>query len=69
MPARPLKPCPFCGKADLLYVDELGNEARPFFAVACGNCEAEGPVARTSGRASDLWNTRLTRKGDGDGKH
>lgn len=57
MPLHILKACPFCGKREA-RVDAVGSNERPFFVVVCGECEAEGPVARSSEAASKAWNTR-----------
>lgn len=61
---KPLKPCPFCGSRDV-ELQRLGDAYRRFFMVVCDVCEAEGPIARSSTRASEAWNTRVEPKGDG----
>jgi hypothetical protein len=47
-----LKPCPFCGSADVETVE--GGGGRP--ATRCGFCDAEGPGAATEAWAAELWN-------------
>lgn len=65
MPTAPLQPCPFCASIDLA-IDHLGSAERPFFTVACEDCEATGPIAKSRTRAAKLWNTRRPpSKGDG----
>ena len=51
-----LKPCPFCGEADLL---EIHQPTTVGAFVRCQNCTVEGPwSAKNSGDATDKWNTR-----------
>lgn len=65
--ALELRACPFCGSRNIT-TDQLGNEARPFFVMTCGNCQADGPVEVTEAQAAEAWNTRVESKGDGDGQ-
>ena len=49
-----LKPCPFCGSADL-YATSNGHESH---SVGCNFCGTEGPAAPTDSTARDVWNDR-----------
>ncbi len=62
--SEPRLKCPFCASTNNT-IDHLGDDERPFFAVVCRNCEAEGPIAQNRDAAITAWNTR--RKHDGDG--
>ena len=52
-----LKPCPFCGAAAEEFCEETFAGATNYL-VFCGTCEAEGPVMRERGAATDAWNAR-----------
>lgn len=54
-----LKPCPFCGGADIEY-----HEYTDVTGYRCVQCEAAGPYTeyRTKEKAAILWNTRTTDK-------
>ena len=48
-----LKPCPFCGCADLAMADTGASW------VVCKSCEAEGPPECSDEDATRLWNRRF----------
>jgi len=49
-----LKPCPFCGSANLGRT--VGD---PWQWVVCLDCDAQGPsLERSESEATDAWNTR-----------
>lgn len=50
-----LKPCPFCGGGRQRVKPLWKGEYR---FVACLDCKAAGPVARTEEQAIDAWNGR-----------
>ena len=50
-----LKPCPFCGGTDLDLVDI--DEG--YFAIACGLCDAFGPMGQGEDGAMTEWNQRF----------
>jgi Lar family restriction alleviation protein len=51
-----LKPCPFCGNAEL-YMDSMGT-----WSVNC-KCSAVGPNEDTKERAVEAWNRRRAAEG------
>jgi Lar family restriction alleviation protein len=65
-----LKPCPFCGKAEIIVLDaneiieveteQWGNN--PYHAAVCdfnkGGCGATGGYRETVTEASETWNRR-----------
>jgi len=57
----PLGGCPFCGNYDL-SVRTVGGVRSTAKAVACNECDAEGPTATTDPKAGDLWNVRAPRE-------
>ncbi|TGT65285.1 restriction alleviation protein, Lar family [bacterium M00.F.Ca.ET.159.01.1.1] len=59
-----LKACPFCGFSNT----EVRNFKSIWFVV-CNECHADGPAEDSEQDATEAWNTRHTRKRDGDGKH
>lgn len=59
-----LKACPFCGSSNT----EVRNFKSIWFVV-CNECNADGPAEDNKGAAIEAWNTRRTRRHDGDGKH
>lgn len=49
-----LKPCPFCGRENLIIIfDDYNNSA-----VFCNKCGAEGPLKGTEEGAIEAWNRR-----------
>lgn len=48
-----LKPCPFCGKTELLRFSSCAGTREKWVFVECG-CSARGPDVRTS--VTDAWN-------------
>lgn len=48
-------PCPFCGKTDLGFYD---NVAAGTTAVFCNNCMCHGPTAKNKRGAADNWGQR-----------
>ena len=46
-----LKPCPFCGSADVRFDGEK-------HAVVCMRCKARGCIAPTEDASLDMWNNR-----------
>ena len=48
-----LQRCPFCGGLGtvLPWLDT-------YYVVECGDCDAQGPIARTRGWAKRKWNWR-----------
>lgn len=55
VPVQPLRPCPFCGSADLW----INSDIDPKFVV-CRKCRAFGPAAPTVTQAVEHWNKRVT---------
>ena len=67
-----LKPCPFCGKTEIIVLDaneisELDRDSElwadgPTFAAVCdfnkGGCGATGGYRETVTEASETWNRR-----------
>ncbi len=49
---KKLKPCPWCKKADKIFV------VYPDVYAMCGNCGARGPVAAHGCTGITLWNRR-----------
>ncbi|MBO4222023.1 Lar family restriction alleviation protein [Bradyrhizobium neotropicale] len=49
-----LRPCPFCGSADLW----LNRDMLPKY-VLCRKCAAFGPTAATVTQATERWNSRV----------
>lgn len=49
-----LKKCPFCGGTNL----RVKPVWKTYRFVACQDCKAGGPVAKTDERAIELWNER-----------
>lgn len=49
-----LKPCPFCGGADL----ELEEIDEGYYVVACETCDAFGPMGEGEQGAMENWNYR-----------
>lgn len=53
------EPCPFCASADgLSILAEYDDDCRRSFWVACGFCDAHGPVAFSDEVAVQRWNER-----------
>lgn len=57
-----IRKCPFC-KSDNVKVSKIfftGSDIRKrtgsYYYVCCNNCEAGGPVAKTSKAATEWWN-------------
>ncbi len=50
-----LKPCPFCGSTDL----EVMDIDQGYAAIACGLCDAFGPMGLGGEGASAEWNQRV----------
>ena len=54
-----LKPCPFCGKVDTVYVIHEGSD----FFVACdyrrGGCGASASIKKEEYSAIKAWNRRM----------
>jgi Lar family restriction alleviation protein len=48
-----IKPCPFCGHADV----ELGEPEPNRFAVDCPECGCVGPIINELHSAIDKWNS------------
>jgi Lar family restriction alleviation protein len=51
---RILRPCPFCGSADVCLIYGIDEPA----FVMCNECRAFGPWARTATEATEHWNGR-----------
>jgi hypothetical protein len=54
----PVRPCPFCGTSGQLRIERsinLGKPNKNLFWVACKNCHATGPTARTQEKAEQRW--------------
>lgn len=49
---KPLKPCPFCGSADIHPAPTMGYPIQ----AECRNCGAEGPTKFVASLADDAWN-------------
>ena len=50
-----LKPCPFCGSADLSVI----SFDYKCYAVECNNCGAIGRFKETNDDAKSAWNSRI----------
>ena len=48
-------PCPFCGSPNVEHEEPQKDR---FFAVVCQECDASGPLARSTYAAIALWNHR-----------
>jgi Lar family restriction alleviation protein len=57
----PLKPCPFCGGANLV-TDQFGHEPTRY-AVSCeaADCMVIGPERPTREAAAEAWNAEMKR--------
>lgn len=61
-----LKPCPFCGVADRLYLNPANNNPGHESWVSCRACDASGKMCIASAGksaeqwATEFWNTRAT---------
>ena len=55
-----LKPCPFCGKEESVYMQKEGRD----YAVVCdfnwGGCGACGGYRETTKDAAEAWNNRVS---------
>ncbi|MBZ9759451.1 Lar family restriction alleviation protein [Mesorhizobium sp. CA8] len=60
--AHRLKACPFCGSRKT-----EPTQYHSIFFVVCRDCHADGPAKDSESDAIEAWNTRVTRKMDGDG--
>ena len=54
-----LKPCPFCGRTEFLYVDIYHYDGELGACVECTECIATGPVGKSKLQAVDAWNRRV----------
>lgn len=50
-----LKPCPFCGSENVIFVNGLIG---PGMWVSCNDCAAIGPTCQTKEEAESAWNRR-----------
>ncbi len=50
-----LKPCPFCGKDVVEFLDNIFIEHK---IVICKTCRASGPRRANTGAAANAWNRR-----------
>lgn len=56
-PGPDLRPCPFCGEAELVHPEVLDEHTHdPSHVVACDSCGTVGPPSDESVIAADLWN-------------
>lgn len=53
--AEAVKPCPFCGHDDP-YLDEVVDDDRPGYFLACPECWATGPRTDEVKTAFEFWN-------------
>lgn len=49
------RPCVFCGGSDVTVEEDEGHR----FRARCSNCEATGPLGRSSEEALERWNAQL----------
>ena len=55
-----LSPCPFCGEAEHLYVEQVaGTWRHPACFVRCDTCGAQSGET-DAGNAVERWNSRAT---------
>ena len=52
-----IKPCPFCGNADLEMWDTVSEQPSPN-QVYCRNCMTNGPMGENTEEGIALWNER-----------
>ena len=53
-----LKPCPFCGRTDVVMCDMLHSDRRTIYVVSC-KCGCEAPKDSVSKQgAARIWNRR-----------
>ena len=61
-----LKPCPFCGGADILMRDVRGMfgksfNVRTYYYMQCRNCFSQTGYYKTKPKTIKAWNTRTTK--------
>jgi Lar family restriction alleviation protein len=56
---RRLEPCPFCGQADRLALENVPHGDESAFYVACPGCACEGPWGKSEGSGRGYWNRRI----------
>ena len=53
-----LKPCPFCGSAQVVYFRGEQRDRRIIYGMVCWGCKAMGPKAPNEEQAEEAWNRR-----------
>lgn len=59
MNERELKPCPFCGSAQVAFFRCEWRERMIISGMVCLECRAMGPKASSEERAVEAWNRRV----------
>lgn len=56
-----LKPCPFCGSAEVCITQHPGAGVPIVYEGHCDDCYAEGPSCDSAEDAIERWNNRVSR--------